>query len=262
MVVLLKIVRRNQKNYDNLMQHIRKTHNVNIKTARSFSEKAYKDIITIEDTNPTNNDKWELKPHSDENIDEENIPILGKIVFQCPLLGCNSKLKHNSSVKDHLNRVHKIPRGKKMQDIVTHAQKTFVESKELTNIHFSKKDNKKVVLDKKRLIALQGSLAAENESELQKFKTLLAEAEKKRRKREDERLVKSHFSGGYACIGLGCEEQFENKTQLKKHMFTNHKCEHCNITCDNATNLNIHVEKDTFCLEFYLKKRQKREYEK
>ena len=82
---------------------------------------------------------------------------------------------------------------------------------------------------------------------------------KKRQKREDERLVKINFSRGYPCIGLGCEEQFENKTQLKKHMFTNHKCEHCNIMWDNANNLNIHVEKDTFCVEFYLKKRQKRE---
>ena len=47
-------------------------------------------------------------------------------------------------------------------------------------------------------------------------------------------------------------------------MPTNHKCEHCNITCDNATNLTIHIEKDTFvhCLEFYLKKRQKREDER
>ena len=168
------------------MQHIRKTHHVNLKIAPKLLEKTYKykDIITIEKTNPTDNDKWELKPHSDENINISNKP--GKIVFQCPLLGCESKLKHNSSVKDHLNRVHKIPRGKKMQDIITHAQKTFVESKELTNIHFSKKDNKKVVLDKKRLIALQGSIAAENEAELQKFKTLLAEAEKKKRKREDE----------------------------------------------------------------------------
>ena len=151
-------------------------------------------------------------------------------------------------------------------------------------------------IDKKRLIAIQESLAAETESELQKYKEAIKRiqktedhesplfpkrksvivqieagrvepeklSDKKDRKREDERLVKSHFSGGYACIGLGCEEQFENKTQLKKHMFTNHKCEHCNITCDNATNLNIHIEKDTFvhCLEFYLKKRQKREDER
>ena len=122
------------------MQHIRKTHNVNRKTALSFSEKAYKDIITIEKTNPTDNDKWELKPHSNENIDISNKH--GKMLFQCPLLSCKSKLKHIQSVIDHLNRVHKIPRGEKMQDIVTHAQKTFVENKELTNIHFSKKDNK------------------------------------------------------------------------------------------------------------------------
>ena len=120
------------------MQHIRKTHNVNRKTALSFAVKAYKDIITIEKTNPTDNDKWELKPHSDENINISNKP--GKIVFQCPLLGCKSKLKHHSSVKDHLNKIHKIPRGEKMQDIVKHAQKTFVE----------KKDNKKVLLDKKK----------------------------------------------------------------------------------------------------------------
>ena len=34
--------------------------------------------------------------------------------------------------------------------------------------------------------------------------------------------------------------------------------------CDNATNLNIHVEKDTFrnCLEFYLNKNKKREDER
>ena len=109
------------------MQHIRKTHHVNLKTAPKFSEKAYKDIITIEKTNPTDKDEWELKPHSNENIDISNKH--GKIVFQCPLLRCESKLKHHSSVKDHLNKIHKIPRGEKMQDIVTHAQETFVESK-------------------------------------------------------------------------------------------------------------------------------------
>ena len=95
------------------MQHIRKTHHVNLKTAPKFSEKnyKYKDIITIEKTNPTDNDEWELKPHSDENINISNKP--GKVVFQCPLLRCKSKLKHHSSVKDHLNKIHKIPRGGK-----------------------------------------------------------------------------------------------------------------------------------------------------
>ena len=95
------------------MQHIRKTHHVNLKTAPKFSEKnyKYKDIITIEKTNPTDSYKWELKPHSDENINISNKP--GKIVFQCPLLRCKSKLKHHSSVKDHLNKIHKIPRGGK-----------------------------------------------------------------------------------------------------------------------------------------------------
>ena len=155
------------------MQHIRKTHHVKRKTALSFAVKAYKDIITIEKTNPTDNDKWELKPHSDENIDISNKH--GKIVFQCPLLRCKSKLKHIQSVIDHLNKVHKIPRGEKMQDIVTHAQKTFVESKELTNIHFSKKD-------KKRLIAIQETLAVKTESKLQKYK----EAIKRRQKREEQ----------------------------------------------------------------------------
>ena len=101
------------KNWDNLMQHIRKTHHVNLKTAPKFSEKnyKYKDIITIEKTNPTDNDEWELKPHSNENIDISNKP--GKTVFQCPLVSCKSKLKHIPSVKDHLNKIHKIPRGGK-----------------------------------------------------------------------------------------------------------------------------------------------------
>ena len=185
------------KNYDNLMQHIRKTHNVKTKIARLYSKKAYKDIITIEDTNPTNNDKWELKPHSNENIDEENIP--GKIVFQCPLLGCNSKLKHIPSVKDHLNKIHKIPRGKKMQDIATHAQKPFVESK----------DNKKVVLDKKRLIAIQERLAVKTESKLQKYK----EAIKRIQKGEDEGLAKTKFKTLLAEKKKRKREEAEKKKQ-------------------------------------------------
>ena len=79
--------KKKSKSWDNLMQHIRKTHNVNTKTARLISKKAHKDIISIKDTNPTDDNKWELKPHSNEIIDEENIPILGKIAFQCPLVG-------------------------------------------------------------------------------------------------------------------------------------------------------------------------------
>ena len=187
------------------MQHIRKTHNVNIKTARLFSEKAYKDIIIIKHTNPTNNDKWELKPHSNENINISNKH--GKIVFQCPLVRCKSKLKHIPSVIDHLNRVHKIPRGLHLKNIIKHAQKTFVEKKGLTKIHFSRE---------------------------------------------------------YPCIEIICEERFEHETQLEKHKLTNHKCENCNITCDNATNLDIHIAKDIFrnCLEFYLNKNQKKHDER
>ena len=118
--------KKKSKSWDNLMQHIRKTHNVNTKTARLFSKQAHKDIITIEDTNPTDNYKWELKPHSNEIIDGENIsnkPILGKIAFQCPLVGCKSKLKNISSVIDHLNKVHGIPRGENLRNMTRHAQK-------------------------------------------------------------------------------------------------------------------------------------------
>ena len=63
-----------------------------------------------------------------------------------------------------------------------------------------------------------------------------------------------HFSGEYACIGLGCEEQFEHKTQLDNHILSKHTCKHCHVMYDNANNLNMHIEKDTFvhCLEFYM----------
>ena len=134
---------------------------------------------------------------------------------------------------DHLNKVHGIPRGLHLKNIIKHAQKTFVFVKE-KRLNRIKKDNKKVLLDKNRLLAIK------------------------------KRLAKIHFSREYPCIEIICEERFEHKTQLEKHMRTNHKCEHCNITCDNVTNLTIHIEKDTFvhCLEFYLKKRQKREDER
>ena len=100
-----------------------------------------------------------------------------------------------------------------MQDIVTHAQETFVEKKELTNIHFSKKDNKEHI-DKKRLIAIQESLAAETESELQKYK----EAIKRRRKREDEGLAKTEF-------------------EIPKF-----KCQHCGIVLKSADWLSTHID--------------------
>ena len=127
---------------------------------------------------------------------------------------------------DHLNRVHRIPRGLHLKNIIKHAQKTFVFVKE-------KKDNNRLLAIKKRLAKIRFSR---------------------------EYPCIEHFSREYPCIELICEERREHKTQLMKHMSTNHKCEHCNITCDNATNLNIHIQKDTFvhCLEFYLKKRQKK----
>ena len=67
-----------------------------------------------------------MKPRSNEIIDEENIsnkPVLGKIAFQCPLVGCKSKLKNISSVIDHLNKVHRVPRGLYLRYMVKSAQK-------------------------------------------------------------------------------------------------------------------------------------------
>ena len=107
--------------------------------------------------------------------------------------------------------------------------------------------------------------------EPEKEKEKLSDKRDRKRKSEDDesplfpkrKSVIVHTSNvpqieAYPCIGLGCEKRFEHKKELEKHMLTNHKCEHCNITCDNATNFNMHIEKDTFCLEFYLKKRHER----
>ena len=240
------------------MQHIRKTHNVNRKTALSFSEKAYKDII-IKHTNPTDNYKWELKPHSNENINISNKH--GKMVFQCPLLRCKSKLKHHSSVIDHLNRIHKIPRGKKMQDIVTHAQETFVESKELTNIHFSKKDNKEHI-DKKRLIAIQESLAVETESKLQKYKELLAktrEGNMKDNKIFQSRNLQEHKRGVHTnknkLLAINkslAKNEFEiqkfkrllaiKRRQEREGEIQKFKCQHCDEILKSAEELSTHID--------------------
>ena len=73
--------------------------------------------------------KWELKPLSNQIIDDENIsnePVLGKLkklAFQCPLMGCKSNLKNISSVIDHLNNIHRVPRGENLWNMTRHTQK-------------------------------------------------------------------------------------------------------------------------------------------
>ena len=57
--------------------------------------------------------------------------------------------------------------------------------------------------------------------------------------------MKSHFSGGYACIGLECEEQFENKTQFSEKIRKREKDRKrrdyrlltIKTSCDNSNNL-------------------------
>ena len=125
-----------------------------------------------------------------------------------------------------------------------------------------REDDESPLVEKRETVIVHTSNVPQIEPEKEKEK--LSDKKDRKRKREDEELAKIHFSREYPCIEIICKERFEHKTQLEKHMRTNHKCEHCNITCDNVTNLTIHIEKDTFvhCLEFYLKKRYKREDER
>ena len=72
------------------------------------------------------------------------------------MMGCKSILKNISSVIDHLNNIHRVPRGENLRNMTRHAQKTFIFVKEegrerfnITMLHFpnmkGKNDDKKVL---------------------------------------------------------------------------------------------------------------------